>query len=79
MQFYKLTAEQRAKLEALNEMRTGTLLIICDHGDGNIGVEVDHIKDPKFSAYLNEIGGSVDNGKVTTISFDARGSIDRTP
>ena len=69
MRFYKLTAEQRAKIEALNEKREGTLLIVCDHGNGNIGVDADAFEHSNFSMYFAELGGAFDFEKVVNLQL----------
>lgn len=48
---YQPTAEELVEIQALNESREDVLLIICDYGDGIIGVGVDALNQPEFADY----------------------------
>jgi len=52
---YKPTAEEMDRIRALNESRKNVLLIICDYGDGLVGVDADDIDLPEFSDYKAEV------------------------
>jgi len=53
---YKPTAEELVQIRALNESRTDVLLIICDHGDGIVGVDADDIDLlPEFAVYKDKV------------------------
>jgi len=70
MRIYRLTAGQRAAIEAWNESRKNTLLIVCDHGDGNLGVDADALKDnPAFASYLTKLGEAYNASKVVVLTI----------
>jgi len=69
MNLYKLTAGQCAAFEAHNESRQGTLLIVCDHADGHLGVDADALQSGPFSSYLPHLGEAYDPGQVVVINF----------
>ena len=61
-------------MEAWNESRQNTLLIVCDHEDGHLGVDADALRDnPDFSSYLTYLGEAFDEGQVVTINFTDNG------
>lgn len=48
---YQPTTEELAAIRVLNGSREYTLLIVCDYGDGVIGVDVDALEQPEFAPY----------------------------
>lgn len=75
MRLYKLNAGQLTAIAALNSSRENTLLIICDHDNGNIGVDADALQAVEFIPYLAVISGGFDEGQVATLQLDADGLI----
>ena len=73
MRLYKLDPAQLIAIQELNESRENTLLIICDHDDGDIGIDADALKDIEFLPYLLLIAGGFDEGRVSTIELDSDG------
>jgi hypothetical protein len=67
MRFYKLTPEERAKIEAFNATQKNTLLIICDHGEGRIGIEADDIESPTFKDFFAELGNLLESARIINI------------
>ena len=74
MKLYKLTPEQCDAINAFNETQKNTLLIVCDHGDGDIGVDADALKsNPKFAEWLTKLGEAYDVGKEKIVELDVEG------
>ena len=67
MRFYKLSAAERVKIEEFNKGRKDILLIICDHGEGRIGVEADDVESLKYQGYFNELGNSLEPSRIIII------------
>jgi hypothetical protein len=67
MRFYKLTVEERAKIEAFNETQKNTLLIVCDHGDGLIGIEADSVESLPFKDFFAELGNFLEPTRIVNI------------
>ena len=67
MRFYKLSAAERIKIEEFNKGQKDTLLIICDHGEGRIGIEADDIESLKYQSYFAEMGNALEPSRVITI------------
>jgi len=67
IRFYKLTAEERAKIEAFNETQEGTLLIVCDHDEGRIGIDADDVETLAFKDYFAELGNSLEPSRIIII------------
>ncbi|MHA2047766.1 MAG: hypothetical protein ACW99G_23535 [Candidatus Thorarchaeota archaeon] len=67
MRFYKLSAAERAKIEAFNANQKDNLLIICDHGEGRIGIEADDIESLKYDSYFKELGEFLEPTRIVTI------------
>jgi hypothetical protein len=55
IRIYQPDAEELIEIRTLNESRKNVLLIICDYGDGVIGVDADDIDLPEFSVYKEKI------------------------
>ena len=70
MRFYKLTVGERATIEAYNATQEGTLLIICDHGEGRIGIEADALESLPFQGYFAELGDFLEPTRIVTIDED---------
>jgi hypothetical protein len=74
--FYKPTPQELIDIQALNESRENVLLIICDHGNGHIGVDADALDHPDFAAYKAEcdlVGGELKPELVVILDIDADG------
>jgi hypothetical protein len=71
MRFYKLSAEERAKIEAFNATQKNTLLIICDHGEGNVGIDADAVESPAFKDYFAELGNLLEPSRLVNIDLVA--------
>ena len=67
MRFYKLTVDERAKIEAFNETQKNTLLIVCDHGEGRIGIEADDVESLPFKDFFAELGNFLEPSRIITI------------
>jgi hypothetical protein len=69
MRFYKLSVEERAKIEAFNETQEGTLLIVCDHGEGRVGIEADDIESPIYKDFFAELGNLLEPTRIINIDI----------
>jgi len=69
MRFYKLTVEERAKIEAFNETQKNTLLIICDHGEGRVGIEADDVESLTFQKHFAELGNLLEPSRIIEIDI----------
>ncbi|MHA2086366.1 MAG: hypothetical protein ACXABD_21690 [Candidatus Thorarchaeota archaeon] len=67
MRFYKLSAAERTKIEELHKTEKDVLLIICDHGNGNIGIEADDVESLPFQKYFSELGNALEPSRIVTI------------
>lgn len=67
MRFYKLTADERAKIEAFNATQKNILLIVCDHGEERIGIEADAVESLPFQKFFIELGNLLEPTRIITI------------
>jgi hypothetical protein len=79
IRIYQPDADELLEIRTLNESRENVLLIICDYGEGVIGVDADDIDLPEFSVYLEkikpenkEIDGKVKEAKVAEIDDEKK-------
>ena len=76
MRFYKLTVEECAKIEAFNETQKDTLLIICDHGEGRIGIEADAVESLPFQKFFTELGNQLKQEQIVEITKEELDEMD---
>lgn len=64
MQVYKLTSDERATIEALNEIRRDVLMVVCDHPEIGCVVELDDLDNAKFDMYRRLLPVSLELEKI---------------
>ena len=70
MRFYKLSAAERIKIEELHKTEKDTLLIICDHGEGRIGIEADGVESPTYREFFAELGDFLEPTRIITVDLE---------
>jgi len=70
IRFYKLTAGERAKIEAFTATQKDVLLIICDHGEGRVGINADAVESVTFKKYFTELGDFLEPSRIVIIDLD---------
>lgn len=68
MRFYILSASERLKIEEFNKGRKNTLLVICDHGEGYVGVDGDDFESPEFQEWLTDLKTALEPTRMKTLS-----------
>ena len=64
MKLYQLIPAEIEKVETLHKSRKNVLLIICDHGEGYIGIDADALESPEFEEYSILLSDTFDDKRV---------------